>query len=149
MTHEKLGNMADPPQEKLGDHQSTKCQNGWSQFGSRCFSVFTTSANWSASEEGVWMWTDGSAFDYINWSTGQPDNAGSAENCMEMNFPVNWNDIGCNTTLSSVCAKTINTTTVPSTTVPSTAAASTTVLSTTVPSTTVPLTTAPSTTFPQ
>ncbi|XP_036452963.1 ladderlectin-like [Colossoma macropomum] len=166
----------------------SQCQNGWSQFGSRCFSVFTTSANWLASEqncvnmgghlasvhsseeytfiralvlnvtssnsrtwlgatdavqEGVWVWTDGSAFDYINWSTGQPDNAGSAENCMEMNFPVNWNDVTCNSLFPSVCAKTITTTTVPSTTVPSTAVPSTAVPLTTVPSTTVPSTTEP------
>uniref|UniRef100_A0A8B9KM82 C-type lectin domain-containing protein n=1 Tax=Astyanax mexicanus TaxID=7994 RepID=A0A8B9KM82_ASTMX len=28
-----------------------KCQNGWSQFGHRCFMIFKNSADWPASEE--------------------------------------------------------------------------------------------------
>ncbi|KAL7876141.1 hypothetical protein AOLI_G00111040 [Acnodon oligacanthus] len=168
----------------------SQCQNGWSQFGSRCFSIFTTSTTWSASEqncvnmgghlasvhssqeysfiqalvlnatlsnsrtwlggtdaaqEGVWVWTDGSAFDYINWSTGQPDNAGSAENCMEMNFPVNWNDVTCSVSFPSVCSKDITTTAVPLTAVPTTAVPLTAVALTTVPSSAVALTAVAST----
>ncbi|XP_036452928.1 macrophage mannose receptor 1-like [Colossoma macropomum] len=143
-----------------------KCQNGWYQFGSRCFRIYTAAVTWSyaeqncvnmgghlasvhsseeytfiqelvlnatnsnsqtwlggtdAAQEGVWAWTDGSAFNYNNWSYGQPDNGyWYSENCLMMNFPVSWNDAYCDNVLPSVCAKTITTTTVPSTTVPST-----------------------------
>ncbi|KAI5104165.1 hypothetical protein C0J45_5791, partial [Silurus meridionalis] len=108
------------------------CQQNWSQFGSRCFRIFTTPTNWNDAEKNcvtmgghlaslhnkeeyafiqglvlsktgsnaetwlgatdviqnfVWVWTDGSAFDYYNWSAGQPDNNMQSEHCLEMNFP--------------------------------------------------------------
>ncbi|XP_028447978.1 galactose-specific lectin nattectin-like [Perca flavescens] len=57
-------------------------------------------------QEGTWMWTDGSKFNYKIFNAGQPDNAGGAENCLEMNFEVkNWNDRTCSTPLSFVCSK--------------------------------------------
>ncbi|KAI5609591.1 hypothetical protein C0J50_9429, partial [Silurus asotus] len=37
-------------------------------------------------QENVWVWTDGSAFDYRNWSAGQPDDFLQLEHCLEMNF---------------------------------------------------------------
>ncbi|KAI4879714.1 hypothetical protein NFI96_013867 [Prochilodus magdalenae] len=54
---------------------------------------------------GVWVWTDGSAFDYINWNSGEP-NGGTNENCLMMNYiQVNWNDFPCEGyPCSSVCA---------------------------------------------
>ncbi|KAL7880087.1 hypothetical protein SRHO_G00023410 [Serrasalmus rhombeus] len=57
-----------------------------------------------AAQEGVWVWTDGSAFNYTNWSPGQPDYLGF-ENCIEMNFPVYWNNVDCTALLPSVCVK--------------------------------------------
>ena len=30
------------------------------------------------------QWIDGSAFDYDNWNTGEPDNQGGVENCIEV-----------------------------------------------------------------
>ncbi|XP_058251018.1 galactose-specific lectin nattectin-like isoform X2 [Hemibagrus wyckioides] len=55
-------------------------------------------------EEGIWEWTDGSAWDYINWSGGQPDNDLNIENCLMMNFPVCWNDANCANLMPSACA---------------------------------------------
>ncbi|KAG9274153.1 macrophage mannose receptor 1-like [Astyanax mexicanus] len=147
---------------------SSVCQNGWSQFESRCFRVFTSTTNWAAAEqncvamgghlasvhsseeyafmlnlllsvvnsaawiggtdaaqEGVWVWTDGSAFNYTYWESGQPDNFINIENCMMMNWGAvnfrSWNDAQCQENFPSVCAQTYNSnttmTTVPSTTV--------------------------------
>ncbi|XP_028439590.1 galactose-specific lectin nattectin [Perca flavescens] len=47
-------------------------------------------------KKGVWMWSDGSTFDYKNWDVGQPDNFDGEENCLEMNYQGrNWNDAPC------------------------------------------------------
>ena len=41
-------------------------------------------------QESVWLWSDGSKFDFKGWAKGEPNNAGG-ENCMEMNFMgTNW-----------------------------------------------------------
>lgn len=34
----------------------------------------------------MWEWSDGSKFDFSGWHKGEPNNAGSGEHCMEMNF---------------------------------------------------------------
>ncbi|KAL7876140.1 hypothetical protein AOLI_G00111030 [Acnodon oligacanthus] len=157
--------------EKCIEMNFPECQNGWYQFGSRCFRIYTAAVTWSyaeqncvdmgghlasvhsseeyifiqelvqnatnsnsqtwlggtdAAQEGVWAWTDGSAFNYFNWSYSQPDNGyWYSENCLMMNFPVSWNDANCDNVLPSVCAKTITTIIVPPTTVPSTTVPST------------------------
>lgn len=37
-------------------------------------------------QEGVWVWTDGTAFDYTYWFAGQPDNSNGIEDCLSMNY---------------------------------------------------------------
>ncbi|XP_034535168.1 ladderlectin-like [Notolabrus celidotus] len=56
-----------------------------------------------AEEEGTWLWSDGSLFNYRYYGT--MDNAGSKQHCLQMNFGENkyWDDIECSTRLPSIC----------------------------------------------
>ncbi|KAF4089368.1 hypothetical protein AMELA_G00065540 [Ameiurus melas] len=56
-------------------------------------------------KEGVWVWTDGTAFDYTYWAFGQPDDTVGNENCLEMNFAGAFNDRPCPYLNPSACAK--------------------------------------------
>ncbi|XP_065145819.1 ladderlectin-like [Paramisgurnus dabryanus] len=57
--------------------------------------------------EGQWLWSDGSQFDFTNWCSGEPNNNGGSENCLEINKSTNrcWNDESCSSTISYICAK--------------------------------------------
>uniref|UniRef100_A0A8D3AMY2 C-type lectin domain-containing protein n=1 Tax=Scophthalmus maximus TaxID=52904 RepID=A0A8D3AMY2_SCOMX len=46
-------------------------------------------------KEGSWMWSDGSAVDFVFWTEQQPDNSGGAENCVHTNYDTSlkWNNI--------------------------------------------------------
>ncbi|ROI68664.1 Ladderlectin [Anabarilius grahami] len=37
-------------------------------------------------QEGQWLWSDGTAYDYTNWCTSEPNNVSGAENCLEINW---------------------------------------------------------------
>uniref|UniRef100_A0A8C1QTQ2 C-type lectin domain-containing protein n=1 Tax=Cyprinus carpio TaxID=7962 RepID=A0A8C1QTQ2_CYPCA len=58
-----------------------------------------------ATKNGVWFWSDGSQFDYCDWLTGEPNNLGGHENCVELAFGAEqrWNDASCDTPLSFIC----------------------------------------------
>ncbi|XP_059205972.1 lactose-binding lectin l-2-like [Centropristis striata] len=58
-------------------------------------------------KEGRWMWSDGSAVDFVFWDAGEPNNvANGNEHCVHTySGPVpKWNDVPCSQTYSSVCA---------------------------------------------
>ncbi|XP_039460668.1 L-rhamnose-binding lectin CSL1-like isoform X3 [Oreochromis aureus] len=57
--------------------------------------------------ETVWMWSDGSQFDFINWASGEPNNYGGGEDCMEINHGERdyVNDKKCNTNIPFVCVR--------------------------------------------
>ncbi|KAM9855229.1 galactose-specific lectin nattectin-like [Aulostomus maculatus] len=59
-------------------------------------------------EEGVWLWSDGSSFDDLGWSEGEPDDdAEGEEDCMEMNTnEVDINDAACSLERSFICSLT-------------------------------------------
>ncbi|XP_033980587.1 alpha-N-acetylgalactosamine-specific lectin-like [Trematomus bernacchii] len=59
-------------------------------------------------KEGRWMWSDGSAVNFVSWSSGQPDNKVN-EDCGHTNYGSvkKWNDRPCSDTSPSVCASRI------------------------------------------
>ncbi|XP_044198420.1 ladderlectin-like, partial [Thunnus albacares] len=56
--------------------------------------------------EGVWLWSDGTTFDFSYWCRGEPNGRGN-QDCIQMNYGGNncWDDLQCNAYRSSVCAK--------------------------------------------
>ncbi|XP_052453189.1 galactose-specific lectin nattectin [Carassius gibelio] len=60
-------------------------------------------------QEGQWIWSDGSHFNYTSWCSGEPNNVGNEEHCLELAYSSNncWNDLTCSVQLAFVCAKKI------------------------------------------
>ncbi|XP_046875706.1 ladderlectin-like [Hypomesus transpacificus] len=55
----------------------------------------------------VWLWSDGSRFDFTYWACGQPNNQGRREPCIHINYQGSrkWNDLYCHATLGFICAR--------------------------------------------
>ncbi|MFT5584635.1 MAG: hypothetical protein ACI9VR_002220 [Cognaticolwellia sp.] len=55
--------------------------------------------------EGNWTWADGSAVSYTNWASGEPNNAGNDEDCMEVGYYATgrWNDNRCSSQHPFMC----------------------------------------------
>ena len=57
------------------------------------------------------QWTDGTSFDFENWNTGEPNNQGGEENCIEVDsdpgkdWHDRWNDVPCTNKRNYVCKK--------------------------------------------
>ncbi|XP_037540367.1 galactose-specific lectin nattectin-like [Nematolebias whitei] len=60
-----------------------------------------------AGQEGVWTWSDGSRFSFVPWGSGEPNNLGGNENCMDINLNGQdyVNDEACSQKNAFVCAK--------------------------------------------
>ncbi|XP_012714261.2 galactose-specific lectin nattectin [Fundulus heteroclitus] len=61
-----------------------------------------------AARDGVWMWSDGSKFNYVSWGSREPNNTGGRESCMEINLrgaSRHLNDEKCTTRNYFICAK--------------------------------------------
>ncbi|KAK5973178.1 Lectin protein type II [Trichostrongylus colubriformis] len=58
---------------------------------------------------GSWMWIDGTEWDYLNWSPGEPNNAEGREDCLQIlahsRLNGKWNDYFCDRKLAFVCQK--------------------------------------------
>uniref|UniRef100_A0A673MXG5 C-type lectin domain-containing protein n=1 Tax=Sinocyclocheilus rhinocerous TaxID=307959 RepID=A0A673MXG5_9TELE len=61
-------------------------------------------------QEGQWVCSDGSTYDYTNWCSAEPNNDG-VENCGEININQMsnrcWNDQPCSSQTGFVCAKSL------------------------------------------
>lgn len=53
-------------------------------------------------QEALWLCSDGSRFDFTNWSKGQPDIYEGKQNCLYFNYGAEkrWDDGICSTKLS-------------------------------------------------
>ena len=51
-----------------------------------CYRSATLNCHCFFFQEGEWRWTDGSKFEWNVWHKGEPNNAGTGEHCMEINF---------------------------------------------------------------
>ncbi|XP_035998747.1 galactose-specific lectin nattectin isoform X1 [Fundulus heteroclitus] len=62
---------------------------------------------YDAVKVGLWFWSDGSRFDFSNWSPGEPNNQGGNEKCMQINLGGREyvNDANCDIKLQYVCSK--------------------------------------------
>ena len=61
----------------------------------------------------TWEWIEGGRINFFKWKSGEPDNQGYKENCIEVRMgwmyendwgPGTWNDEGCGSTIGFVCA---------------------------------------------
>ncbi|XP_010786194.1 galactose-specific lectin nattectin-like [Notothenia coriiceps] len=80
------------------------CPSGWTPFEDHCYMYKHAAKTW-ADAEGVWMWSDGSKFDFKGWPVGEPNNSGKGEHCMQLHlkekdFP---NDTKCTQEMPFVC----------------------------------------------
>ena len=56
-----------------------------------------------AAREGTWTWSDGTAWNYDNWRSHQPDDS-NTEDCLEFGPDDTWNDASCDAHQPFVCA---------------------------------------------
>ena len=54
--------------------------------------------------ERQWLWVDGSILFFTSWDTGEPNNSGSNEDCVEFRMTSEkWNDKPCHYSLPYIC----------------------------------------------
>jgi hypothetical protein len=53
--------------------------------------------------KGIWLWSDGSAWDYSHWGYNQPDNTTAEEDCLGLFMPdAKFHDNPCSIALPFV-----------------------------------------------
>jgi len=54
-------------------------------------------------DEGTFVWSDGTEVDYTNWSGGEPNNWSGDEDCTVVRSNGSWNDLSCTRQAAFVC----------------------------------------------
>merc|ERR1712238_532039 len=63
----------------------------------------TQPSNCRSEPRGCWEWDDGSKYSYSHWHSGEPNDSGNAEDCVEANWVgLNWNDLSCTSSRQAV-----------------------------------------------
>ena len=55
------------------------------------------------SNEGVFVWIDGSDLEWANWGSGEPNDYGSGEDCAHVTTDGIWNDNVCSSQFAYAC----------------------------------------------
>ena len=83
---------------------------------SRVLAVVSQSDLWlggtDSASEGSWSWVTGETWSFSSWETGQPDNAGSNEDYLELKSTGDWNDLP-NSALNGYVLETVHDSTNP------------------------------------
>ena len=54
--------------------------------------------------EGSWVWVDGTPVSgYVSWVSGEPNNSGDNEDCLQLRGDGYWNDARCSRSMLSIC----------------------------------------------
>lgn len=63
----------------------------------------------NAQQDDVWLWSDGTSFQFTHWCFGEPNNNHGNQHCLQMNYGDNkcGDDMWCNKVRPFVCAKKI------------------------------------------
>ncbi|XP_066537916.1 lactose-binding lectin l-2-like isoform X2 [Hoplias malabaricus] len=110
---------------------SLQCPSGWVTYGKRCIKYVNEAMAWASAEmvkalirahdskenptwiglsdcqeQKMWIWSDGSKFNYTKWNPDEP-NFSKGECCVHINFgeTKDWNDIPCTLKHPFVCVK--------------------------------------------
>ena len=77
------------------------------------FKLFKVEMAWiggtDLGQERKWRWVDGSKFAWTKWHSGEPNNSGGDEHCMQFlgtawnQVKNNWNDVACHRKYMAVC----------------------------------------------
>ena len=96
-------------QEQGGDLASVHSEQTQEWLVDSVYELQAESGNWwiglhDQEEEGVWVWTDETPFDFDAWGDGEPNNAG-AEDCTHFAHwsGGQWNDMHCDSDASYIC----------------------------------------------
>ncbi|XP_078579734.1 lymphocyte antigen 75-like isoform X1 [Branchiostoma floridae x Branchiostoma japonicum] len=105
-------------QSKGGDLVSITTPQEQSYLNGRLSGVNGVASVWIGAHdrgtEGGWEWSDGQPFTYLNWGGGEPNNAGSGEDCTEMLVSnALWNDMPCDALRGYMCKRRGNVPTLP------------------------------------
>ncbi|XP_078659901.1 lymphocyte antigen 75-like isoform X2 [Branchiostoma floridae x Branchiostoma belcheri] len=105
-------------QNKGGDLVSITTPQEQSYLNGRLSGVTGVTGVWIGAHdrgtEGGWEWSDGMPFTYLNWGGGEPNNAGSGEDCTEMLVSnALWNDMPCDSLRGYMCKRRGNVPTLP------------------------------------
>ncbi|XP_058027611.1 CD209 antigen-like protein A [Ahaetulla prasina] len=58
-----------------------------------------------ADKENQWIWVDNTTLSLSFWGKGEPNNAGSDEDCATLRFSGKWNDVACSVNEHWICEK--------------------------------------------